>query len=83
MAAEFGRIDFMFLAPPPYPTTGSATGYYYSFFWIFDIFHLNVHRTVEFRPHRIGNFNIKAWKSTKTTEYILHRIWRSLKFCKI
>ena len=28
----------------------------------------------------IGNFNVKAWK---TTEHKLHKIWRSLKFCKI
>ena len=26
MAAEGSRIDFMFLAPPPYPAAGSATG---------------------------------------------------------
>ena len=26
MAAEGGRIDFMFLGPPPYPAAGSATG---------------------------------------------------------
>ena len=27
----------------------------------------------------IGNFNVKAWKTTK---HKLHKIWRSLKFCK-
>ena len=27
----------------------------------------------------IGNFNVKAWK---TTEHKLHKIWHSLKFCK-
>ena len=27
----------------------------------------------------IGNFNVKAWK---TTEHKLHKIWFSLKFCK-
>ena len=25
MAAKGGHIDFMFLAPPPYPVAGSAT----------------------------------------------------------
>ena len=27
----------------------------------------------------IGNFSVKAWKTTK---YKLHKIWHSLKFCK-
>ena len=28
----------------------------------------------------IGDFNVEAWK---TTEFILHKTWRSLKFCKL
>ena len=35
MAAKGGRIDFMFLAPPPYPAAGSATD---NLFWLFSFF---------------------------------------------
>ena len=59
-----------------------------SFCWIFHIFHIfaSTCRNAEMSSGTtesevwIDNFNVKAWKTTK---HILHKIWCSLKFCKI
>ena len=53
-----------------------------SFSWSFHIFHLNTNKLGVYAPQKvwIGDFNVKAWK---TTEFILHKTWRSLKFCKL
>ena len=52
--------------------------------WNLDIFHVNSKETESWGATEIkvwiGNFNVKVWK---TTEHKVHKIWHSLKFCKI
>ena len=61
--------------------SSNLTEVLFDFIWIF---HLNANKTLSFgaKECRVwtGNFNVKVWK---TTQYKLHKIWRSLKFTKI